>query len=81
MDISDLHENIVEKYYTSSFSTVEVQYHLESLMEHRIKLVLKHTAVFYAGESQNVETSCILDNKQIKLSLTLNPFLFHFFIN
>ena len=74
MDISDLHENIEDDYYISSFFPVEIQYHLQPLIEHRIKLVLKHTIVFHAGESHNVETCCVLDIKQTKLSLLLKSF-------
>jgi len=74
MDISDLHENIEDDYYISSFFPVEIKYHLQPLIEHRIKLVLKHTIVFHAGESQNVETCCVLDIKQTKISLSLKSF-------
>ena len=79
MNISDLHENIEDDYYISSFFPVEVQYHLQPLIEHRIKLVLKQTVIFHSGESQNVETSCILDNRKTKnrktkFSLTLKQY-------
>ena len=63
MDISDLYENIEDDYYISSFFPVEVQYHLQPLIEHRIKLMLKYSVVFHAGESQNVETCCVIDIK------------------
>ena len=53
-----------EDYYISSFLPVEVQYHLPPLVEHEIKLVLKQTVICHAGESQNVETSCIFDNRK-----------------
>ena len=74
MDISYLQENIEDDYYISSFFPVEVQYNLQPLIEHRIKLVLKHSVIFHAGESQNLETSCILDIKQTKLSLSLKSY-------
>jgi hypothetical protein len=73
-DIRDLHENIEEDYYISSFFPVELQHHLQPLIEHRIKLILKQTVVFHAGESQNVETSCILDDRKTRLSLTLKQY-------
>ena len=75
-DIRDLHENIEEDYYISSFFPVEVQHHLQHLVEHRIKLILKQTVIFHAGESQNVETSFILDNRKprTRLCLTLKPY-------
>ena len=71
MDISDLKENIEDDYYISSFFSVELQNHLQPLIEHRIKLLLKYTVIFHAGESQNVETCCILDKKLTKLCLSL----------
>ena len=74
MDISDLHENIEDDYYLSSFFPIEVSYHLQPLIEHRIKLVLKQTVTFHAGESQNVETCCIVDKNLTKLSLTLKSY-------
>ena len=74
MDISDLKQNVEEDYYISSFFPVELQYHLQPLMEHRIKLMSKHSVVFHAGESHNVETCCVLDIKQTKLSLLLKSF-------
>jgi dUTPase len=74
MDISELKQNIEDDYYISSFFPVEVQYYLEPLIEHRIKLMLKYSVVFHAGESQNVETCCVLDIKQKKLSLSLKSF-------
>ena len=74
MDISDLHENIEDDYYISSFFPVKLQYHLQLLMEHRIKLISKYSVVFHAGESHNVETCCVLDIKQTKLSLMLKSY-------
>ena len=74
MDISDLKQNVEEDYYISSFFPVELQYHLQPLIEHRIKLMLKHSVVLHAGESQNVETCCILDKKIVKLSLMLKSY-------
>ena len=69
--INNLHENDEEDYYISSFFPVEVQYHLQPLVEHRIKLLLKQTVIFHAGESQNVETSCILDERKTRTRLCL----------
>ena len=75
-DIGNLRENIEEDYYISSFFSVEVQHHLQHLVEHRIKLILKQTVIFHAGESQNVETSFILDDRKTRtrLCLTLKPY-------
>ena len=74
MDISDLRENLEEDYYISSFFPTEVQHYLLPLIEHRIKLLLKQTVVFHGGESQNVETCCILDKKLTKLTLSLKSY-------
>ena len=64
LDISDLREDYEKDYYISSFFPKELEYHLQPLVEHRIKLKLKQTVIFHAGESQNVETSCILDERK-----------------
>ena len=56
------------------FSLWKYNIQLQPLIEHRIKLVLKHGVIFHSGESQNVETSCILDKKLSKLSLTLKSY-------
>ena len=71
-----LHENIEDDYYISSFFPADVQQHLRPLVEHRIKLILKQTVTFHAGESQNVETSCILDDRKTrtKLCFTLKAY-------
>ena len=55
LDLSDLHENFEEDYYISSFFTKELEYYVQPLVEHRIKLKLKQTVIFHAGESQNVD--------------------------
>ena len=60
MNISDLHENIEEDYCISSFFPVELQYNLQPLIEHRIKLVLKQTAIFHT----------ILDNTKNQCKMT-----------
>ena len=71
LDMRDLHENHEEDYYISSFFPKEVEYHLQPLVEHRIKLKLKQTVIFHAGESQNVETSCIFDERKTRSRLCL----------
>ena len=54
LDISDLLEDYEDDYHISSFFPLEVQNHLQPLVEHRIKLLLKQTVIFHAGESQNL---------------------------
>ncbi len=52
-----------------------VPYHLHHLIEYRIKLLLKNDAVFIPGESQVVNTTCMMKGKSHqKLSMHLIPF-------
>ena len=52
--------------------------HLQPFMEHRIKLVLKTDAIFRGGESQIVNTSCVVKGKMQSqrgnLSMYLVPY-------
>ena len=52
-----------------------IPYHLQPLMEHRIKLLSKEDTLFYGGEIKLINTCCML-NKKIKgtkLSMFLIP--------
>ena len=73
LDISDLREDYEEDYHISSFFPKELEYHLQPLVEHRIKL---NNSYFPCWRSQYVETSCILDERKTrsKLCLTLKPY-------
>ena len=52
-----------------------IPYHLHHLIEYRIKLLLKNDAVFIPGETQVVNTSCMMKGKSHqKLSMHLIPF-------
>ena len=50
-------------------------YPLQPLIEYRIKLVLKNDTRFLAGETQLINTSCIIRRKSTpKLSMFLSPY-------
>ena len=66
--------NVEADYDITSFFTSEIQHHLRPLIEYRIKLLLKNNVVIHCGETQEVETACILNQKLHKLSLTLKPY-------
>jgi len=52
-----------------------VPYHLHHLIEYRIKLLLKNDALFIPGETQVVNTSCVLRGKiRGAMSMHLIPF-------
>ena len=66
--------NVEADYNITSFFTSEIQHHLQPLIEHRIKLLLKNSVVIHCGETQEVETACVLNQQLHKLSLTLKPY-------
>ena len=66
--------NVEADYDITSFFTSEIQHHLQPLIEHRIQLLLKNNVVIHCGESQEVETACVLNQQLHKLSLTLKPY-------
>ena len=66
--------NVEAEYDITSFFTSEIQHHLQPLIEHRIKLLLKNSVVIHCGETQEVETACVLNQQLHKLSLTLKPY-------
>ena len=76
MDITDLqtYDEPEEDYHIRDFFRKELAYHLKSLVEYRIKLVLKKTTVFMLGESQLVSTACMVKSKTPKLSMHLIPY-------
>ena len=74
MYIMDIQEHIEDDYHISSFFPSEIQYNLHPLIEYRIKLLLKHNVVIHSGESQKIETVCILNKKLSKLSLMLKSY-------
>ena len=64
-----------EDYDLQEFFPKTIPYHLQPLMEHRIKLLSKEDTLFYGGEIKLINTCCML-NKKIKgtkLSMFLIP--------
>ena len=64
-----------EDYDLQEFFPKAIPYHLQPLIEHRIKLLSKEDTVFYGGEIKLVDTCCVM-NKKIKgakLSMFLIP--------
>ena len=64
-----------EDYDLQEFFPKTIPYHLQPLMEHRIKLLCKEDTVFYGGEIKLVDTCCVLSKKikGAKLSMFLIP--------
>ena len=57
------------------FFPEQVPYHLQHLIEYRVKLLLKSDALFIPGETQVVNTSCVLRGKiRRAMSMHLTPF-------
>jgi len=57
------------------FFPEQVPYHLQHLIEYRIKLLLKNDALFIPGETQVVNTSCVLGGKiRRAMSMHLIPY-------
>ena len=74
MEMSELME-MEQDYNLQDFFPKTIPYHLQPLMEHRIKLLSKEDTVFFGGEIKLVDTCCVL-NKKIKgtkLSMFLIP--------
>ena len=74
MEMSELME-MEQDYNLQDFFPKTIPYHLQPLMEHRIKLLSKEDTVFYGGEIKLVDTCCVM-NKKIKgtkLSMFLIP--------
>ena len=74
MDISELIQT-EEDYTLQEFFPKTIPYHLQPLLEHRIKLLSKEDTVFYGGEIKLVTTCCVLNRKikGTKLSKFLIP--------
>ena len=52
-----------------------IPYPLQPLIEYRIKLLLKNDTIFLPGESQVVNTTCMMKGKsRQRLSMFLNPY-------
>lgn len=67
-------EDVMEDYYLEEIMPKVLKPHHHSLIEYRIKLLIKEDVVFQAGESQLVNTCCLLKGKnRIRLSMFLSP--------
>ena len=56
-------EDVEEDYDLEDFFPSPIPYHLQPLIEYRVKLLLKKDTFFLAGESQAVDSSCMLKGK------------------
>ena len=64
-----------EDYNLQDFFPEPVPFHLHHLIEYRVKLLLKNDALFIPGETQVVNTSCILRGKvRGSMSMHLIPY-------
>ena len=74
MEMSELME-MEQDYNLQDFFPKTIPYHLQPLMEHRIKLLSKEDTVFFGGEIKLVDTCCVLNRKikGTKLSMFLIP--------
>ena len=68
-------ENVEDDHYLEDFFPKAIPHHLQPLIEYRIKLVMKGDSLFLPGETQVVNTSCIMKGKRkFKLSMFLLPY-------
>lgn len=77
MDIIDFNpiEQCEEDHNLQDFFPEQVPYHLHHLIEYRVKLLLKNDALFIPGETQVVNTSCVLRGKiRRAMSMYLIPY-------
>ena len=74
MDMNELIQT-EEDYDLQEFFPKAIPYHLQPLIEHRIKLLSKEDTVFYEGEIKLVDTCCVMNKKMkgTKLSMFLIP--------
>ena len=69
---------VEEDYYLDDFFPKSLPEHLHPFMEHKIKLVMKEDILFLRGETQIVNTTCVIKRKMKskigKLSMHLVPY-------
>ena len=76
MDIAGYHlvHEVEDDYNLHDLFPVPVSLSLQQLVEYRIKLLLKNDVKFLSGETQVVNTSCVIKGKgRRKLSMFLIP--------
>ena len=79
MDMTDFDpiEQVEEDYDLEDFFPNPIPYHLQPLIEYRVRLLLKKDTLFLAGETQVMDSSCMLKGKLRKnqnLSMHLIPY-------
>ena len=77
MDMVDFNpiEESEEDHNLQDYFPEQVPTHLQHLIEYRVKLLLKNDALFIPGETQVVNTSCVLGGKIRKaMSMYLIPY-------
>ena len=61
-----------DDHHLEDFFPKAIPYHLQHLIEYRIKLVMKTDTLFLPGETQVVNTSCLIKRKtRTKISMFL----------
>ena len=68
-------ENVEDDHYLEDFFPKAIPHHLQPLIEYRIKLVMKGDSLFLPGETQVVNTSCLMKGKsRKKISMFLTQY-------
>ena len=80
VDMTELNwmEGVEDDYYLEDFFPKSLPEPLQPFIEYRIKLVLKTDTLFKRGESQIVNTTCVINgkmqSKRLKLYMYLVPY-------
>ena len=69
-----LNENVEEDHYIQDFFPKKVPYHLKNLIAYRIKLLAKSDTIIGGGETQIINTTCLMNGKsRHSMSMFLTP--------
>ena len=67
-------QEVEEDHYLEDFFPKAIPYHLQPLIDHRIKLQTKSDTIVLPGETRVVNTTCVIKGKKrAKLSMFLTP--------
>ena len=67
-------QEVEEDHYLEDFFPKTIPYHLQPLIDHRIKLQIKSDSIVLPGETRVVNTTCVIKGKKrVKLSMLLTP--------
>ena len=67
-------QEVEEDHYLEDFFPKAIPYHLQPLIDHRIKLQAKSDTIVLPGETRVVNTTCVIKGKKrAKLSMFLTP--------